>query len=271
MPHRPGHDHPSAGAPKGVIQTAKPPRRLEVTRRDGGCLAGYHWPGPGPSLLLIPGSWSDYRQFDAVRAHLNKDLNLAILELPGHGRSWPPTIDGTIEGFARETLRLTDEMGWNCWFAGGHSIGGMIAIELAGQRPRELAGAISLEGWTHHEVLRQAFSGRVDTTLSEELERQRLAARGQTLRRLNPGQIAAFRSIWQRWDGLPILESTSVPVLEVWGDRNRPRPSRRQMRIPQRANIRLRWVAGASHSLPLERPQEVAEAINRFVFSVGAP
>jgi len=65
--------------------------------------------------------------------------------------------------------------------------------------------------------LRQAFSGQVDTTLSEELERQRLEARRRTLRRLNPGQIAAFRSIWQRWDGLPILESTSVPVLEVCG------------------------------------------------------
>ena len=94
-----------------MIATGNPPRRLEVTRRDGGCMACYHWPGPGPSLLLIP-------------------------------------------------------------------------------------------------------------------------------------------------------------VLEVWGDRNRPRPSRRQRRIPERPNIQLQWMAGASHSLPLERPQEVAEAINRFVFSL---
>jgi pimeloyl-ACP methyl ester carboxylesterase len=165
-------------------------------------------------------------------------------------------------------LRVIDELGWKSWVAGGHSIGGMIAIELARQRCRELGGVISLEGWTHHEVLRQAFSGKVDTTLSEELEQQRLQARGQTLCRLSQSQIAAFRSIWQRWDGLPILQSTSVPVLEVWGDRNQPRPSRRQMRIPERANIQLRWVPGASHSLPLERPQEVAGAIDRFVFSL---
>ena len=57
-------------------------------------------------------------------------------------------------------------------------------------------------------------------------------------------------------------------MLEVWGDRNQPRPSRRQMRIPERANIQLRWVPGASHSLPLEKPQEVADAIDRFVFSL---
>ena len=66
-----------------MISTGNPPRLLEVKRGDGGCLTGYHWPGPGPSLLLIPGSWSDYRQFDAVRAHLAEDLDLAILELPG--------------------------------------------------------------------------------------------------------------------------------------------------------------------------------------------
>ena len=241
------------------------PRRLEAGREDGGRLAYYHWPAKGPSLLLIPGSWSDYRQFDAVHRHLAKDLNLVIVELPGHGRSWPPTLHGTIEGFAQEVLRVTDALGWKSWVAGGHSIGGMIAIELARQRPRELAGVISLEGWTHHEVLSEAFSGQIYNTLSTKQEEQRLQARSETLSRLGEDQISAFRLIWQLWDGLPILQSTSVPVLEVWGDRNQPRPSHRQMRIPDRDNIRLHWVAGASHSLPLERPKDVAAAINQFI------
>ena len=78
-------------------------------------------------------------------------------------------------------------MGWTSWFAGGHSIGGMIAIELAGQRPLELDGVISIEGWTHHEVLSQAFSGQVDATLSKELERQRLQARRQDPWPAEPG------------------------------------------------------------------------------------
>ena len=142
-----------------MIGPGNPPRCLEVKRRDGGRLACYHWPAPGPSLLLIPGSWSDYRQFDGVRGHLARDLNLAIVELPGHGRSWPPAPEGSIEGFAREALRVIDELGWKSWVAGGHSIGGMIAIELARQRPRQLGGVISLEGWTHHQVLRAGFLG----------------------------------------------------------------------------------------------------------------
>ena len=241
------------------------PKRAEIRRQDGGRLAYYHWAGSGPSLLLIPGSWSDYRQFDRVRENLDPNLNLVIVELPGHGRSWPPTLAGSIESFAEEILCVVDVLGWKSWYAGGHSIGGMIAIELAGRRPEQVAGAISIEGWSHHRVLNDAFGGRVYNTLSGEREKERQEARARGLGRLTKKQIDAFRTIWKRWDGEPILRSTPVRVLEMWGDRKRPLPARGAMRIPERNTIELRGFAGNSHALPLERPKEVAAAINRFI------
>jgi pimeloyl-ACP methyl ester carboxylesterase len=54
-------------------------------------------------------------------------------------------------------------------------------------------------------------------------------------------------------------------VLELWGDRNQPHPSREVMQIPDRPKIELQWITGASHFLPLERPAEVAAAVNAFV------
>ena len=246
------------------------PKRAEIRRQDDGRLAWYHWAGSGPSLLLIPGSFSDYRQFDRVRENLDSNLNLVIVELPGHGHSWPPTLTGSIESFAEETLRVVDVLGWKSWYVGGHSIGGMIAIELAGRRPEQVAGAISLEGWSHHRVLDDAFGGRVYNTLDGEREKERLEARARGLGRLTQEQTEAFRAIWKRWDGEPILRSTPVRVLEMWGDRKRPLPARRAMRIPERDTIELRWLAGASHALPLERPKEVAAAINRFI-EAGRP
>ena len=246
-------------------------KRAEIHRHDGGRLVYYHWPSDGPSLLLIPGSWSEYRQYDAVRAHLDQDVNLVIVELPGHGRSWPPAIEGSIENFAHDVLRVTDALGWKLWYAGGHSIGGMIAIELAGQRPEQVAGVISIEGWTNHHVSREAFSGHNYNTLSETQKKQRQQGHSKTLSRLSKEQIAAFAAIWRRWDGLPLLRSTCARVLEIWGDRNRPRPRRQAMRIPERSNIQLHWIAGASHSLLLERPEEVAAVINRFLHPRGGP
>lgn len=247
-------------------QVSGQPRQDRVNRLDGGYLAYYHWPGKGPNLLLIPGSWSEYSQFDAIRKHLDPNLNLVIVELPGHGRSLPPTLNGSIPLFASDVLRVPDALGWKRWFAGGHSIGGMVAIELAGQRPKQLAGVISIEGWAHHLVAREAFGGQIRITLSEEQRQMREKARAKTLDRLSREERASFGSIWTKWDGLPILQKTTVPILELWGDRKRSRqPSRREMRIPERENIKLRWIADAGHSLPLERPKEVATAINGFL------
>ena len=237
----------------------------EVLRTDQGKLAYYHWPAEGPSLLLIPGSWDDHRQFDEIRLLLDPQINLVIVELPGHGHSWPPAREGSIEGFALDVLRVADTLGWEAWYAGGHSIGGMIAIELAGRRPGQIQGVISIEGWTHHRVLDEAFAGNVYGTLTSEQEKRRQRARSQGRSRLTDQQRSDFASIWTRWNGEPTLNTTDVKVLELWGDRNKSPPSRRQMRIPARANIQLRWIAGASHALPLERPHEVAAEINRFL------
>ena len=84
--------------------------------------------------------------------------------------------------------------------------------------------------------------------------------------RWTPEQRAEFGAIWRQWNGFEILRTTPVPVLELWGDRGMPhRPSLTQMKIPDRPNIELRWIAGVSHYLPMERPREVAEAVNHFI------
>ena len=241
------------------------PKVVETQRPDGGKLAYYHWPASGPSLILIPGSWSEYTQFDAIRAELNPDIDLVIVELPGHGRSWPPAQPASIESFAEDVLRVVDDLGWQRWYVGGHSIGGMIAIEMAAQRPHDLAGVIALEGWSHHSVERQAFGGASYDTLSPAQEAARQADRNRTLSRLSQEQIDYFRTIWRRWDGRPILQSTSVRVLELWGDRNQPSPTLEAMQIPERDNIEVVWAKGSSHTLPLEAPSAVAAAINQFV------
>lgn len=241
------------------------PEIVELERRDGGRLAYYHWCADGPRLILIPGSWSEYTQFDAIRAELDPNINLVIVELPGHGRSWPPAHPASIASLAEQVLDVVDDLGWERWYVGGHSIGGMIAIELAAHRPKQLAGIISLEGWSHHSVEREAFGGANDHTLSPAQEAARQAERNRTLSRLSQEQIDYFRTIWRRWDGRPILQTTSVRVLEMWGDRNLPHPSLEAMQIPDRDNIQVVWAVGSSHTLPLEVPRAVAAVINRFV------
>lgn len=232
---------------------------------EGGQLAYYIREGNGPNLVLIPGSWGDYRTFDHLVEHLDPDLNLVIVELRGHNGSQPPSTNCSMELFAEDVLRVIDTIGLKRYYVGGHSIGGMLPIEIAGRRPDQVAGAIAMEGWTHWKVQEEAFGTGPDETITPEQLTERQANRARVYGTLTPEQRDSFSSVWRRWDGYPILETTEVPILEIWGDRGKPKPSRELLRIPDRPNIELVWIEGASHAMQVQRPDAIATAINSFI------
>lgn len=230
-----------------------------------GQLAYYIREGDGPNLVLIPGSWGDYRTFNHLVEHLDRDLNLIIVELRGHNGSQPPSTDCSMELFAEDVLRVIDAIGLKRYYVGGHSIGGMLPIEIAGRRPEQVAGAIAMEGWTHWKVQQEAFGDGPDETITSEQLAERQANRARVYDKLTQEQRDSFSSVWRRWDGYPILETTEVPILEIWGDRGKPKPSRELLRIPDRPNIELVWIEGASHAMQVQQPDTIATAINSFI------
>lgn len=237
-------------------------RRIRLVEGHLSCVLR---PAAGPTLVLIPGSFSSAAAWDEVAAGLPPDISLVIVELRGHGDSWPPPPPGaSMEDLAADVLVAADALGLERFFIGGHSIGGMVAIEVARMRPAAVRGVISVEGWTSHEA-REAFPGDISSTLSPELRARKAARRVADTARWTQQQIADFASIWTRWDGYDFLAATDLPILEIWGDRGRPAPSLAAARIPDRPNIEVVWMANASHSLPLERPRELAAAMAGFI------
>lgn len=220
--------------------------------------------GPGPDLLLMPGSFADCRAFDEVVGFLPSELRIVIAELRGHGGSWPPPANGSIEQFATDVMRVADAAGLDSFYAGGHSIGGMVSLEMGRGWPTRIKGIIAVEGWTRSAAA-QAFQGAMVNTLTDDQIRRRTSIRERVTRRWTQQHVEEFARIWKRWDGREFLRTTRIPILEVWGDRGCPRPSLDRLYIPRRKNIQIRWVSGASHSLLLERPDEVAMAITAFI------
>ena len=84
--------------------------------------------GSGPTLILIPGTFSDSRVYSMVVPHLNPDFNLLIFENRGLGKSWPPHKNGSIELCARDVLKVASQMHIEKFYVGGHSLGGMISL-----------------------------------------------------------------------------------------------------------------------------------------------
>ena len=223
----------------------------------------------GPWLILVPGSWTDSRQWADVVEALDPELSLVLVELRGHGGSWPPPTGGSVEQFAQDVLAVADDLSLTRFFVGGHSIGGMVSLEVGRVRPEVVKGVVSVEGWTRHQAERDAFSGLKDNTLSDTQAARVAELASHVKTRWSRESQTAFARIWTQWDGYDFLVGTEIPVLELWGDRGLPNtPSLATLAIPQRENIRVRWFPNASHYLPLERPREVAEAITEFVREV---
>ena len=227
-----------------------------------GATIAYHVrEGRAPPLVLIPGSFNAAGALKDIVDHLDEGWHIIVIELRGHGGSWPPPANGSIELFAQDVLQVADRQSLAKFFVGGHSIGGMIALEVARVRPETLAGVISIEGWTNHHAQRDAFQDDTMSTLSDAQLAQREELRQEVLRRWTGQQRAAFAAIWRTWDGYDVLQRTDLPILELYGDRGRDPATHEQLHIPRRDNIELRWLTGASHALPLECPQEVARLI----------
>ncbi|HEU0119960.1 MAG TPA: alpha/beta fold hydrolase [Bryobacteraceae bacterium] len=238
-----------------------------VQRPDGAKIAYYVREGKGPNLVLIPGSWGDRQVFDSFIQALPDNLRVVVVELRGHGDSQPPAGNPTMETLADDVLAAVDAAvpRKTRFYVGGHSIGGMLAIEIAGRRPGQVAGAIPIEGWAHHLVQQEAFPLPAVSPLTPDEEQRNLANHARVKDRMTPAQRTAFGSVWRKWDGTKILAETPVPFLQIWGDRGRPRPSRAQLRIPEKASMEVAWMPGSTHSILIQRPGEAAKATSQFI------
>lgn len=232
---------------------------------DGGQLCCVRRKGTGPTLMLIPGTFSDSRTFHWLVPYLDKDLDLLLVENRGLGKSWPPPENSSIEQCARDALLIAQAMNVTSFYVGGHSLGGMISIELAGVAPEKLRGVISLEGWTHWHAARDAFDYDMKSTLTENKLKLFADYRQLMLNKWSEKQVKDFGRIWRKWDGQPILQTTVLPVLELYGDRGKTPASLEQLKIPNRKNIELKWLHNASHKIHFERPKIVADAMNQFI------
>jgi pimeloyl-ACP methyl ester carboxylesterase len=92
--------------------------------------------GTGPPLVLLHGLGSSRRVWDVVRPHLAARFEVIAIDLPGHGDSTPlaDDIEPSPAAMAAAVAELLDELGITNPHAAGNSLGGWVALELAGFR-----------------------------------------------------------------------------------------------------------------------------------------
>jgi pimeloyl-ACP methyl ester carboxylesterase len=110
--------------------------------------------GTGDPLVLLHALGSSRQSWDPVLAAVSQHFDVLAVDLPGFGDS--PPLDQEIEpepaALARSVAELLDELGIDAPHVAGNSIGGWVALELAGLRPVSSLALLSPAGMWRKET-----------------------------------------------------------------------------------------------------------------------
>ena len=236
----------------------------------------------GSRVVLVHGFTQTLRSWDPLAARLAARRSVARVDLPGHGGSARVRLDFV------ETTAALGAVGGKAAYV-GYSLGGRLCLRLALDRP-DLVTALVLLGASPGlaDPAERASRREADEALAAALEREGTAAflerwlagplfaglhpapADLAARRANPpeGLAAALRLLGPGvqdplWDRLGELHP---PVLLVAGAEDAKFAGlARDMaeRIGRSAEVAL--IPGAGHAAHLERPEEVAALVERFL------
>ena len=244
--------------------------------------------GEGPPLVAIHGLGSNLRIWDRVRERLGAKHELIAVDLPGFGETRPAVGCRGVRPLVDALEAWLDEQGLERPHVVGNSMGGRMALELAGRGRVASAVAISPAGFNSALENRMveanlAFQriatrrvapvaskvcsstvGRV-AVLAPAAARpwQMTAEEGATVVRdyaRAPGWRAAFPDVvWGRPEG---LERITCPVAVLWGTRDMILPATGAGRVRERLPAaRVERLAGLGHIPMFDDPARVASAV----------
>jgi len=174
----------------------------------------YERGGSGPPLLLMMGMSGTYLHWDETFLEdLRQDFDVIVYDHRGVGSSTRITGSFEIADLARDAAGLLEALGIERTHVLGFSMGGMVAQELALQRP-ELVGAL---------VLASTYSGGVGSHPARQRTMERLAAamatgdREQTMRvawevNVSP-RFVKDATAYRHFTGIGERRRVAVPVV----------------------------------------------------------
>lgn len=109
----------------------------------------YEIHGKGFPLFLIAGLASDSQSWLPIIHLLSQDFQVIIFDNRGCGRTTPMNTEITISEIADDCKLLADHLNFNRFHVLGHSMGGMIAMDLATRFPSYINKMILVGTATH--------------------------------------------------------------------------------------------------------------------------
>lgn len=254
-----------------------------TVRVEGATLSG-EMRGDCPALALIHGMGGDLRDWDRLVAALPADLPLLRHDLRGFGRSH--ATDGVEFSHSDDFLRMLDTLGIERIAVLGLSLGGAVALNFALNHPERVSRLIlvspAMVGWQWSAewkaLWREVSIAAKGGDIAQARRRWFAHPMFEALRETEAGEDL-WRSIstfagrqwlrdWQRHElpDIDRLHALATPALLLSGERDVP-----DMRLiadviaASAPRVERIDFPGAGHMLHLERTNELAHAVARFI------
>lgn len=212
-------------------------------------------------VIFLHGTGCDASDWLSVIERVPRERRCIALDFRGHGGSAVPTQPFTLGCLADDVLYLADHLRIENLGIVGHSLGGMVAMEVA-RRSSRVVGLVLLEGWTSLLSAGSTFeAGRFYGSLSQTAI-ERIQQKAKKTRNRFASEI--WHDFWEsvkNFDAYAYLERADIPIYEVFGGIGRNDLTEQKLRIPSNPNIRWIWIPNAGHYLPHECPVEVTKVV----------
>ena len=244
-----------------------------------------------PLVVFLHGAGLDHSVW-ALLARWFAHRGCAVLapDLPGHSRSQGAPLD-SIAAMADWTAALIEASGANTGTVIGHSMGSLIALDVAGRHPTHVK-AIGLVGaaaaipvapqllaaakLNAHQAVDMiciwgyGYRAGIGGSLAPGLWMRGGAER--LLERAPPGLLFTDLSACNDYrDGASSAANVRVPVILVLGERDLMTPAKTGRELARSLpNARVLVLKGAGHMLMSERPDEVLDALRPLASDAGA-
>jgi pimeloyl-ACP methyl ester carboxylesterase len=241
-------------------------------------------------LVLVHGYLGGRGQWTELASALAGLFPVITIDLPGFSGAAHAQAPSTIDDFAESVIAELDAGHVDRFLLLGHSMGGMIAQEIAHRVPRRVERLV-LYGTGPLGRMPDRFE-----TLEESLDRLDRDGVESTARRIaatwfvrgehDPGfplvsrigamaSAAAARSALHAmaaWDGRAHLPALTMPSLIIWGDEDRSyRWHQVEALWSGLGNGSLAVVPGASHAVHLEKPEIFTAILKDYLLSEPRP
>lgn len=243
-----------------------------------------------PPVVLVHAFPLDGRMWDAQRNHLAAHTRVLAPDLPGFGASAGHPAGPDLDAWADALERLlAGRLGPRPAIVCGLSMGGYVALRLAGRHPARLAGLVLADTRARADDAagRRARDEAIDTVstdgvaalvetllpklLAEESpDELRGRVRDLALQQSREAVVAALRAMRDRPDSTPVLERVRVPTLVVAGEHDALTPPHEAAAMAARLPAgKLVVIEGAGHLSNLERPDLFTAAVTGLVDRVA--